>query len=152
MHQVLGSIPNTAQSRHDGAHLLHACQHSEVEAGVRSSGRLGREMMPPQKKRVKVFLTLQNQTKYLRDLQKQAKKKEKQNHYANFARLIFITILLSFGHRQLRFLGHSTLPGLRILQGPLVSISPTIPAFLHYQHQCGHLPRVTVTHRPTSVL
>lgn len=34
-------------------------------------------MMAPQKKRVRVFLTLQNQTKYLRDLQKQAKKKEK---------------------------------------------------------------------------
>lgn len=111
-------------------------------------------MMPPQKKRVRVFLTLQNQTKYLRDLQKQAKKKkEKQNHCTDFARLLFITVLLFFGHRQLWFLGHSTLPGLRILQGPLVcSISPTIPAFLHFQRQCGRLPRVTVTRRPASVL
>ena len=59
--------PNTAQTRHDGAHRVH----------VRSSRRLGRDMMAPQKKRVRVFLTLQNQTKYLRDPQKQAKKKEK---------------------------------------------------------------------------
>lgn len=110
-------------------------------------------MMPPQKKRVRVFLTLQNQTKYLRDLQKQAKNKGKQNHCADFARLLSITGLLFFDHRQLWFLGHSTLPGLRILQGPLVcSISPTIPAFLHFQRQCGHLPWVTVTHRPASVL